>query len=359
MGSNGIPKEIVSHAHPDTPILESGKSDFGSAKNLVPLGCFGPFPRNWAKFPSSNLAAHTPIFNTSTGHKVKPKKRKRDKSRNTSPIIITAKKRLNTQPHSSSTPATPNSNTLVVDDLVATTTPIELVSISSSDQEDATSKSIEAKKTAAVGKEETQLTNHERIDIRGCWGDQDYDREGVDSEGRSGGIVSIWDKSCFRKSEIIKAKNYLIIKGTWVDNNQDIVFANIYGPHELTDQKRLWRDLITIKNNLEGKWIFFGDFNAVRRSGERFNSNFCPASASAFNDFIHEIDLHDFTMGGENFTFMSRVDAKLSKLDRFMACSGFTTLFPHLTVIAQPRELSDHCPITLSSLRLDFGPPPF
>lgn len=56
---------------------------------------------------------------------------------------------------------------------------------------------------------------------------------------------------------------------------------------------------------------------------------------------------------------MSRVDAKLSKLDRFLVCSNFVSAFPDITMMAHPRELSDHSPITLKQLSSDFGPTPF
>lgn len=64
-------------------------------------------------------------------------------------------------------------------------------------------------------------------------------------------------------------------------------------------------------------------------------------------------------MGGERYTFKSRVGAKLSKLDRFLACSNFLTAFPSLVGTAHPRELSDHNPVTLSSRATDYGPRPF
>ncbi|KAI3751226.1 hypothetical protein L2E82_22274 [Cichorium intybus] len=210
-----------------------------------------------------------------------------------------------------------------------------------------------------MGIQETQLTDWGKIDVQGCWGTLDYDYVGVNSDGKSGGLVSIWNKTCFQKSEVVKSKNYIIIKGKWTGTNNDIIFANIYGPHELAEQRRLWQDLLEVKNSLPGSWVMFGDFNVVRRSEERFNSLFCPESASAFNRFIFEADLHDFNMGGEKFTFMSRVGAKLSKLDRFLACSNFLATFPSLVVTAHPRYLSDHCPVTLTSCQSDYGPPPF
>lgn len=56
---------------------------------------------------------------------------------------------------------------------------------------------------------------------------------------------------------------------------------------------------------------------------------------------------------------MSRVNAKLSKLDRFLVCSNYLTSFPLIVVTAHPHELSDHSPITLLFAVFDFGPIPF
>lgn len=116
--------------------------------------------------------------------------------------------------------------------------------------------------------------------------------------------------------------------------------------------------MLEIKHSKLGKWVFFGDFNVVRQPKERVNSAFYPASASTFKSFIQDVELHDFNMDGEKYTYMARVDAKLSKLDRFLACD-FLEDFPSLVITAHQRELSDDCPITMISYASDYRPPPF
>lgn len=56
---------------------------------------------------------------------------------------------------------------------------------------------------------------------------------------------------------------------------------------------------------------------------------------------------------------MSRVGAKLSKLDRFLACANFLIAFLSLVVSAHLWELFDHSPVTLSFRATDYGPHPF
>lgn len=45
-------------------------------------------------------------------------------------------------------------------------------------------------------------------------------------------------------------------------------------------------ELQNLMRSRPGNWVFFGDFNIVRRAEERFNSIFCPKIAKAFNSFI-------------------------------------------------------------------------
>nr|KAJ0196618.1 hypothetical protein LSAT_V11C700361550 [Lactuca sativa] len=64
-------------------------------------------------------------------------------------------------------------------------------------------------------------------------------------------------------------------------------------------------------------------------------------------------------MGGSRYTYCCRTDVKMSKLDRFQVCKNFMEIFPNVSAIALPRELSDHCPITLRTADVDFGKAPF
>ncbi|XP_023733832.1 uncharacterized protein LOC111881667 [Lactuca sativa] len=181
----------------------------------------------------------------------------------------------------------------------------------------------EKHKVSFIGLQETQILDYSRIDVNGCWDSNEFDFEGVGS------------------------------------NEGNLNLVNVYGPQSRSEKKKLWEDLTRIRDEKQGYWIVFGDFNVVRYPSERCHSRFCPSSAYAFNKFIQDADLKEFNMGGEKFTSMSRSDAKLSKLDRFLVCSGYLNSFPLSAVTAHPRELSDHSPITLQSVVADFGPIPF
>lgn len=81
-----------------------------------------------------------------------------------------------------------------------------------------------------MGLQETQISNHTNIDVKGCWDDSMMDFEGVDSTGRSGGLISIWNSKLFRKSNVIKSRHFLIVIGYWNGIAGNTIIANIYGP---------------------------------------------------------------------------------------------------------------------------------
>ena len=88
-----------------------------------------------------------------------------------------------------------------------------------------------------IGLQETQLTDFSRIDVNGCWDSKDLEIKGVNSHGRSGGLVSIWNTQVFQKSEIIKSNSFLILVGNWKDTSGNTSFANIYDPQSVADKK--------------------------------------------------------------------------------------------------------------------------
>nr|GEZ88093.1 RNA-directed DNA polymerase, eukaryota [Tanacetum cinerariifolium] len=66
-----------------------------------------------------------------------------------------------------------------------------------------------------------------------------------------------------------------------------------------------------------------------------------------------------FSMEGFSFTWSHPSVTKMSKLDTFLVSDGIILLFPSITALYLDRHLSDHRPILLREILLDFGPTPF
>ncbi|GJZ47187.1 RNA-directed DNA polymerase, eukaryota [Tanacetum coccineum] len=108
-----------------------------------------------------------------------------------------------------------------------------------------------------------------------------------------------------------------------------------------------------------GEAILMGDFNEVRSRDERRGSWFNPSGARDFNHFISSSGLVDVKLEGYSFTWSHPSATKMSKLDRFLVSDGVVSLFPSISALCLDRHLSDHRPILLREVQLDFGPIPF
>nr|GEV87508.1 RNA-directed DNA polymerase, eukaryota [Tanacetum cinerariifolium] len=82
-------------------------------------------------------------------------------------------------------------------------------------------------------------------------------------------------------------------------------------------------------------------------------------NANVFNNSINITGLVDLPLEGYCFTWAHKSASKMSKLDRFLISKGLLTAFPSLSAICLDKHLSDHCPILMRELNVDYGPTPF
>ncbi|GJX85760.1 RNA-directed DNA polymerase, eukaryota [Tanacetum coccineum] len=178
-------------------------------------------------------------------------------------------------------------------------------------------------------KENDSMTRHkESVNASGCSGS--FQKVCTPKSGGSM-IQVIEDLIKETKMEQVDIFN---IKACWGNLSFDSVVSpsvgssGVYAPQELVEKKMLWNYLNLVINRWKGDVIVMGDFNEVRSEDERYGSIFNARGAAAFNSFIS---------AGEN-------------LQR--SC-------PNLSSIILDRYLSDHRPIILRELSIDYGPTPF
>ncbi|GKD48072.1 RNA-directed DNA polymerase, eukaryota, partial [Tanacetum coccineum] len=205
----------------------------------------------------------------------------------------------------------------------------------------------------------TKMTSISHVDVKFLWGNSNYDYVCSESLGNSGGILCIWEASIFKKINTTVSDNFIAIYGTWLPTNSKILFIAIYAPQQTSCKRKLWDYISNIVGRWNGESIIMGDFNEVRSSEERRGSCFNPYSARYFDRFISNAGLVDVTLEGYAFTWAHPSASKMSKLDRFLVSDGIFSLFPSITAICLDRHLSDHRPILLREVKLDFGPTPF
>ncbi|GJT19889.1 RNA-directed DNA polymerase, eukaryota, reverse transcriptase zinc-binding domain protein [Tanacetum coccineum] len=115
--------------------------------------------------------------------------------------------------------------------------------------------------------------------------------------------------------------------GVWIPNGKSLLIILIYAPQE-SSKKMLWDYLYYMIENWNGEVIVIGDFNKVRSPEERFGSIFNKHGAEVFNSFI--------------------------ALEE-----GLMESCLNISAITLDRYLSDHRPILLREVYVDYGPVPF
>ncbi|GKA17937.1 RNA-directed DNA polymerase, eukaryota [Tanacetum coccineum] len=215
--------------------------------------------------------------------------------------------------------------------------------------------SLGAKQVSFLGIQETHSTKLDPFKVKSTWGNFQFDFVECPSNGRSGGLVSIWDPNVFSKINEFQFENFLIVEGNWIASHTHCFMINVYAPQEDRKKETIWNKILEFMNINQGHYIIFGDFNVVRYASERIGTIFNPSSANVFNQFIRDAHLWDIPLGGHLFTRINKHGDKLSKLDRFLTSDSFAPLLQKYSAHVLDCQISDHRPILLTPLSVDFG----
>ena len=120
-----------------------------------------------------------------------------------------------------------------------------------------------------LGIQETHVQNIDPFKIKSMWGNFKFQFASIPADGRSGGILSIWDPSSFKYVRSVHMEGMLIVEGEWILNRLKCYMVNIYAPQDDRKKEELWQIILTFRNENPGSYILFGDFNVVRRQEDR------------------------------------------------------------------------------------------
>ncbi|GMJ13334.1 hypothetical protein HRI_005002600 [Hibiscus trionum] len=206
-----------------------------------------------------------------------------------------------------------------------------------------------------------QETKKEMISIelvRKFWADDNFDFRFVGSIGKSGGILTIWDKNKFEETSYTIKESFLFIEGKWMSTNLQIALANVYAPCSIHNQKLLWEEIRSQKIVSCVCWFLGGDFNAIRKLSERRSVSNSKACIKEFNSFIDDCKFFDLPLIGIKYTWYGP-NNKRSRIDRIMVEEDwlFNNSDAHLKAL--PRTVSDHIPLLMTLEKIDWGPRPF
>ena len=120
-----------------------------------------------------------------------------------------------------------------------------------------------------VGIQESKRRDISDMLARNIWGGSDFDFAFQGSLGKSGGIMTLWNKDKFQKSNCILRQDCLVVKGIWTETRKAMYIVNIYASQSREKRIELWSFLSALLCRWTGHTIIFGDFNEVREEKER------------------------------------------------------------------------------------------
>lgn len=168
---------------------------------------------------------------------------------------------------------------------------------------------------------------------------------GVDSEGRSGGLILAWS-SLLSCDVISLSKNWILTRCTDQDNHVFYITC-VYGPPRISERHEFWAFLRTVARNVDLPWIVGGDFNQV------LSKNSQSPGAIELSDTLNNCGLIELHTTGNFFTWCNgrqAEDTVWEKLDRILVNADWFNLFPQSHAECLTVAASDHCPILLSTV---------
>ncbi|XP_076890698.1 uncharacterized protein LOC143541889 [Bidens hawaiensis] len=171
--------------------------------------------------------------------------------------------------------------------------------------------------------QESLLTADSRFDFDILWGAGDYGVDSVCASGRSGGLINMWNVRKFIKVGSVEDRNFLITRGTLVEDGSVLNLVNVYAPQKANEKKALWERLIGIIQGERG----------------------CGC-------------VLEYIMQGNKFTFSSGTgnECKLSKIDHVLVCQEFFNRWSGACLRALPRLERDGCEqVVIGALQGSYG----
>ena len=131
------------------------------------------------------------------------------------------------------------------------------------------------------------------------------------------------------------------------------VAVGVYGWPEHSNKHLTWSLMKDLKRSTSLPIIFFGDFNEILHASEKDGGvDRRESRMDAFREAVELCDLHDLGYQGSTFTWCRGNDPNTiirERLDRFLACDEWGSLFPHTWVRHFPIYRSDHAPLLLGT----------
>ncbi|XP_075096511.1 uncharacterized protein LOC142174589 [Nicotiana tabacum] len=121
----------------------------------------------------------------------------------------------------------------------------------------------------------------------------------------------------------------------------------VYGFNNQSMRRRLWEDIKSIHQMVNGPWAIMGDFNSILSTEERVGSSVTMAKIREFKKCMEECSLQDMRSSGAYYTWSNKQpgDSRvMSKIDRVLINYEWTIKLPASEVHYMQLGLFYHAP---------------
>nr|GFA07963.1 RNA-directed DNA polymerase, eukaryota [Tanacetum cinerariifolium] len=126
--------------------------------------------------------------------------------------------------------------------------------------------------------------------VKSTWGNYQFDFVEHPANGKSGGIVSIWDPNVFSKTKEFHFEHFLVIEGNWIASHIHCFMINVYAPQ---DEKFMKIEVAKITNRSPFYKALNNDQNSLLTSS---------VLEAEVKDAIWDCGSHK-SLGPDGFTF--------------------------------------------------------
>jgi len=197
---------------------------------------------------------------------------------------------------------------------------------------------------------ETGRANFPQSTLNNICAGRDFIWHCMAPRGRSGGMILGIHLLTFDIGEIEEGELFIRFKVRHREDDFKFNLISVYGPAQQEYKSHFLSEIVRVCSKEALPIVIGGDFNIIRRPDEKNNDNYNDRWLFMFNAVIDSLNLREIEMTGRKFTWANHLQNQtFEKLDRVLVCTDLEAKYPHTTVYALTREISDHTPLLLST----------
>ena len=120
--------------------------------------------------------------------------------------------------------------------------------------------------------------------IRNLWNIATVKWAFLESIGKSGGIIAMWDSSVFEVSSVEFGGQWINLCGTYIPSSFNCMIIGVYVASSVKERADMWEEITTLKFAFELPLVVLGDFNETLHAHERSSGHLNSSGSTSFRD---------------------------------------------------------------------------